>query len=309
MNGSWKYRPPLLSPRFGHEVAVVGDDIFVLGGTDGNVGYGSVETRKTTGAGGWHYVSPMPAPRGNMAVGVVGGLVYTAGGIGVADRTTDVVEVYDPAADTWVSSPPLPVPLGSAAGAGLDGKFYVAGGFVGDTDADEHATDAVFVLDPAESRPHWVPLPPLLTPRARFRLIAAGEHLYAIGGLPSRLQDALDSVERYSPATGAWEAVRPMHKRRGLPGAAVLADEDRTLILVAGGGPAPGQDPVARDRTTEVFDAGTGEWVLLGTLLPHGRASLVCAAASAHRVLAIGGSANLYGQRVTVPDVLSLKVP
>ena len=49
--------------------------------------------------------------------------------------------------------------------------------------------------------------------------------------------------------------------------------------------------------------------MLLGTLLPHGRASLVCAATPAHRVLAIGGSANLYGQRVAVPDVLSLKLP
>ena len=303
MNVSWRYRPPMLSPRFAHEVATVGDDVFVFGGTDGNVGFGSVETRKVTGGGAWRYVSPMPTPRGNHAAGVVGGLVYAAAGITPDGRTTDVVEVYDPAADEWRPSPPLPVPLGAASAAGLGGKLYVAGGFVGDGDPGEHATDAVLRFDPATR--HWTPMAPMLTPRARFRLIAAGEHLYALGGLPSRRQNALDSVERYDPESDRWESVAPMRKRRGAPGAVRAGDR----IVVVGGGPAPIEDPTARDRTSEVLDVRTGEWVLLGTVLPHGRASLVCAATSAHRVLAIGGNANLYGSLVTVPDVLSLKLP
>ena len=300
MNDSWKYRPPLLSPRFAHEVATAGDDIFVIGGTDGNVGYSSVETRKVTGSGEWHYVSPMPIPRGNHAVGVVGGQVYAAGGL-VGESSTDAVDRYDPLLDEWSPVPPLPVPLAAASAAGLGGKLYVAGGSVGDSDTDEHATDAVLVFDPAEKR--WAPVAPMLTPRARFRLAATENHLYAIGGLSSRLQDVLDSVERYSPETDTWEAVAPMHKRRALPGVALLGDR----IVVVGGGPAA-EDPIARERTTEVLDLGTGVWHLLSTLLPHGRSSVVCAAGSPHRVLAIGGSANLYGQRVTVPDVLSLTV-
>ncbi|NBH07977.1 hypothetical protein, partial [Amycolatopsis sp. SID8362] len=71
---------------------------------------------------------------------------------------------------------------------------YVAGGVVGDADPAEHATDAVHVLDPAAPRPHWVPVAPMPTPRARFRLVATETCLYAIGGLPSRAQDALASV-------------------------------------------------------------------------------------------------------------------
>ncbi|WP_284746938.1 Kelch repeat-containing protein [Amycolatopsis sp. RTGN1] len=303
MNVSWRYRPPMLSPRFAHEVATVGDDVFVLGGTDGNVGFGSVETRKVTGSGAWRYVSPMPTPRGNHAAGVVGGLIYTAAGITPDERTTDVVEVYDPAADEWRPSPPMPVPLGAASAAGLGGKLYVAGGFVGDNDPKEHATDAVLVFDPATQ--HWAPVAPMLTPRARFRLIATDTHLYTLGGLPSWQQNALDSVERYSPDTDRWEAVTPMHKRRIAPGAVRVGDR----IVVVGGGPGPVDDLTARDRTSEVLDVRTGEWVLLGTLLPHGRSSLVCAATPTRRVLAIGGSANLYGSVVTVPDVLSLKLP
>lgn len=302
MNVAWKYRPPLLSPRFAHEVAVIGPDVFVVGGTDGNVGYSSVETRKVVGGGEWHYVSPMPVQRGNHAVGVVDGKLYAVGGITAGDSSTDAVDRYDPALDVWSPVPPLPVPLAGAAAAGFGGKLYVAGGVVGDNDAEEHATDAVLVFDPEVKR--WGPVAPMLTPRARFRLVEAGDHLYAIGGLSSRLQDVLDSVERYRPETDTWEAVAPMHRRRALPGVALVDGR----IVVVGGGPAA-EDPTARERTTEVLDPGTGLWHLLGTLLPHGRSSLVCAAAAPHRVLAIGGSANLYGQRVTVPDVLSLKVP
>jgi N-acetylneuraminic acid mutarotase len=303
VNEAWKYRPPLLSRRFAHEVATVGGNIYVLGGTDGNVGFGSVETRAVRGDGEWHYVSPLPTPRGNHATGVVDGLIYVAAGITAGNRTTDVVEVYDPVLDEWRASPALPTPLGAPSGAGLAGKLYVAGGFAGDSDPDEHATDAMHVFDPAVG--HWVPTAPMLTPRARFRLVAAGAHLYAIGGLPSRHQGALAAVERYSPGTDTWAAVSPMHKRRGAPGVAVLGDR----IVVVGGGPAPVEDPVARDRTTEVLALGTQEWHLLSTLLPHGRASLVCVAGSSRRILAIGGSTSLYDQLVTVPDVLSLKVP
>jgi N-acetylneuraminic acid mutarotase len=300
MHDSWKYRPPLHSPRSGHEVARAGDDIFVIGGTHGNAAGGSVETRKVTGSGEWHHVSPMPAPRGNLAVGVAGGQVYAAGGI-VGENPTDAVDRYDPLLDEWSPVPPLPVPLTAASAAGLDGKLYVAGGSVGNSDTDEYATDAVLVFDPEEKR--WGPVAPMRTPRAWFRLVATETHLYAIGGLAGRRQDVLDSVERYSPETDAWEAVAPMHNRRALPGVALLGDR----IVVVGGGPVA-EDPVARERTTEVLDLGTGAWHLLGTLLPNGRASVVCAAGSPHRVLAIGGSANRYGQRVAVPDVLSLKV-
>jgi N-acetylneuraminic acid mutarotase len=299
VNGSWKYRPPVLAPRFAHEVATVGDDLFVLGGTDGDAVFGSVETRKVAGSGTWQYVSPMPTPRGHLAAGVAGGLVHAVAGITSDGRTTDVVEVYDPRADEWRAAPPLPVPLGAPAAAGLGGLLYVAGGF----DPGEQATDAVFVFDPAGQ--HWAPVAPMRTPRARFRLVATATHLYAIGGQAGRPPNALASVERYRPDTGAWEEITPMHKRRGAPGAAPAGDR----IVVVGGAPAPGDDPAARDRTTEVLDVGTGEWVLAGTLLPHGRSALACAATSGRRVLAVGGQANRYGSLVAVPDVRSLTLP
>ncbi|MEA5364411.1 kelch repeat-containing protein [Amycolatopsis sp., V23-08] len=297
MTESWKHRPPLRSPRFAHEVARAGDDLFVIGGTDGNTAHGSVETRKVTGSGEWQHASPMPVPRTDLAVGVAGGRVYAAGGT-VGEAATDVVDRYDPLLDEWSPAAPLPAPLASASAAGLGGKLYVAGG----SGTGEPATDAVLGYDPEEKR--WDPVAPMRTPRARFRLLATETHLYAIGGLTGGPWDVLDSVERYSPETDTWETVAPMHKRRVLPGVALLGDR----IVVVGGAPAA-EDPGARDRTTEVLDLGTGAWHLLGTLLPHGRSSVVCVAGPAHRILAIGGRANVFGRQATVSDVLSLKVP
>ncbi|NBH04418.1 kelch repeat-containing protein, partial [Amycolatopsis sp. SID8362] len=81
------------------------------GGTDGAVGYSSVETRHARGEGEWHYVSPMPVPRADFAAGVAGGIVYAAGGIGPGGAALDAVDRYDPERDEWRPAPALPVPL------------------------------------------------------------------------------------------------------------------------------------------------------------------------------------------------------
>jgi N-acetylneuraminic acid mutarotase len=190
------------------------------------------------------------------------------------------------------------------AAAGLDGLLYVAGGVVDESDTDEHATDSVLVFEPGEEK--WSPVASMLNPRARHRLVAAGGHLYAIGGLRSLFQEAFATVERYSPRSDTWEPVRSMHQPRAVPGATVLADG---RIVVVGGGPGPFQDRLARHRTTEVHDPRTGRWHLLSTLLPLGRASLVCAPESEDRVLAISGSPVVDGVPAIDPGVLALKLP
>ena len=303
MNRSWQARPPLLTRRFAHDVATADDTVYVSGGTDGDTLFGSVEARSTRGSGNWRTVAPMNTPRGNHAAGVVKGIMYVAGGIVADDKSTDKVERYDPGTDEWTASRPLPAVRALASAAGLDGLLYVAGGVTNEVDPDEHATDSVLAYDPHADQ--WSTVAPMLTPRARFRLVAAGGHLYAVGGLFSDLQFTLRTVDRYSPKTDTWEAVRSMREPRGLPGAAVLTDDHGDRIVVVGGASGGFLDRLARDRTTEVYEVRTGKWHMLSTLLPHATGSLVCARAG-DDVLAIGGNANIDGALVTVPDVLSL---
>lgn len=301
MNRSWQARPPLLTMRFAHDAATVDGTIYVSGGTDTDGLLCSVEARETRGNGSWREVTPMITGRGNHAAGVVKGIMYVAGGLVADETSTDKVERYDTVADEWAPSRSLPGPRAVASAAGLGGLLYVAGGVIDDADTDGHATDSVLAYDPVADQ--WTTVAPMLTPRARFRLVAAHGHLYAIGGLPSASQFPLRTVDRYSPKTDTWEAVRSMRESPGAPGAAVAGDR----IVVVGGGPGGFFDPAARHRTTEVYDVRTGNWHLLSTLLPHGTASLACAQAG-DDVLAIGGSADVDGTITTVPDVFSLKI-
>jgi N-acetylneuraminic acid mutarotase len=180
----------------------------------------------------------------------------------------------------------------------------VAGGLIDENDNDEHATDSVLAFDPRTE--NWSPVASMLNPRARHRLVAAGGHLYAIGGLRSHFQEAFRTVERYSPKSDTWEAVPSMHQPRALPGATVLADG---RIVVVGGGPGPFPDRLGRHRTTEVFDPHTGKWHLLSTLLPQGTTSLASAPESGNTVLAISGSTVVDRVPTLIPDVLALKLP
>jgi N-acetylneuraminic acid mutarotase len=304
MSKQWKDRPPLRTARFGHDVATTHGNIYVVGGADANVVLGSVEARRVHGNGEWHDVAPMPTARGQHGVGVVDGMIYAVGGILQTERSTDAVERYDPDADQWSANTPLPTPRAVAAAAGLNGLLYVAGGTIDDTDTDEHATDSVLVFDPREER--WSPVASMLNPRARHRLVAAGGHLYAIGGLRSFFQEAFRTVERYSPKSDTWEAVPSMHQPRALPGATVLGGD---RIVVVGGGPGPFQDRLGRHRTTEVYDLHTEKWHLLSTLLPHGTLALASAAESENTVLAISGGTVINRVPTLIPDVLALKIP
>ena len=67
--------------------------------------------------------------------------------------------------------------------------------------------------------------------RSNHAMAALDGKLYAIGGYDDDENEALSSVERYDPATNAWEAVAPMAEARSRLAVAVL---DGKLFAVCG---------------------------------------------------------------------------
>jgi N-acetylneuraminic acid mutarotase len=88
------------------KLAVVGGQIYAIGGRDDNAVSQRVVERYDPATDTWHAAAPMGTGRGNPGIAVTGGKVYAVGGqgAGVALRTT---ERYDPAADRWETLPPL----------------------------------------------------------------------------------------------------------------------------------------------------------------------------------------------------------
>ena len=96
--------------------------------------------------------------------------------------------------------------------------------------------------------------------RSRPGVAVLDGKLYAVGGRNDD-EDALSSVERYDPATNAWEAVAPLAAARGFLDVAVL---DGKLYAVGGYNDDDGSlssveryDPALRDAWEAVAPMGT----------------------------------------------------
>ena len=81
--------------------------------------------------------------------------------------------------------------------------------------------------------------------------------LYGVGGYSG--DDALSSVERYDPASNAWEEVSPMAEARNLAAVAVL---DGNLYAVGGY-----DDDDHHLSSVERYDPGTDAWEAVAPLM------------------------------------------
>ena len=149
------------------------------------------------------------------AVAVLDSKLYAVGGFsnGDDDGLLSSVERYDPALDAWEAVAPMEEARDSHAVAVLDGKLYAVGGY------DGGCLSSVERYDPATNA--WEAVAPLTLARFGAGVAALEGKLYAMGGRVVDEEEDDDeaevdsnSVERFDPATNAWEAVAPMATAR-----------------------------------------------------------------------------------------------
>jgi N-acetylneuraminic acid mutarotase len=290
----WVRRPSLSRARAGLAGATVAGEILAIGGFEPSAPapFDLVEARSTGWNTRWRQRAALPTPRANLSAAELDGFAYAVGGLGAdVDGETpmlDVVERYDPAADSWETCPALPAPRVAPGVVGLDGLLYVVGGEVVDAAGNWDVTGSVIAYDPVGGA--WRNLAPMPTPRTRLRVVAAGGHLYAVGGFGNP-PVALPVVERYDPARDSWDPVAPMVEPRGLPGAVTARQGGEEVLVVVGGGHGELFTPsFSVTDSTEVYRVEADKWQVLPVRLPRGRVSLVCAVEQAGTVLAIGGA-------------------
>ena len=214
---SWKELAPMPTKRGGAVAAMVGDKIYVIGGTSTHPGssetgltltrpqrpLGTVEEYDPS-ANTWRARSSMPTARVVPAVGAVDGKIYVIGGrlgsvfMRVASNT-DIVEQYDPATDSWgPMRARMPTPRSACAWGTYNGRIYVAGGEV-----ENSQVSAVYrtleAYDPAANE--WTTLPPLTVPRFGSASAVIGNRLYVASG---GVQGGID-IPNLSPSFDAFE--------------------------------------------------------------------------------------------------------
>lgn len=127
----WQEQPPMLSPRFAHTAALLGNQVCVVGGLTGDTEALALLSNGEcwSSTSGWRSISAMNIPR-YMAGSAVGpdGRWYVFGGLDGSGNEVSVTEVYDPAKDQWSE---LSVSYDLGGSANLPARAWPRGAFIG----------------------------------------------------------------------------------------------------------------------------------------------------------------------------------
>ena len=182
-----------------------GGKLYAVGGQDAGYNALSSVERYDAATNAWEAVAPMAEVRHSHAMAVLDGKLYALGGIYLSS-----VERYDPAVDAWEAVAPMATARDSLATAVLDGKLYAVGGW----NDDGGLLSSMERYDPATNA--WEAVAPMAEAREAHAVAALDGKLYAVGGYCVGVYGGASScsLERYDPATYAWEAAAPLTTAR-----------------------------------------------------------------------------------------------
>lgn len=174
--GQWEYLPPMPEGRSSHDVVVVGDKLYVVGGwvMNGKAGQtwpGTMLVLDLAAAKPQWETVKQPFERRALIAAAHGGKIYVLGGFDEGESATRQVDVYDPASGAWTTGPEFPgkdLNGFAPAACSLGGTLYISVG------------DGTFyrLNEPAKA---WDKVT-TTTPRIVHRLIPNGSEILVVGG-------------------------------------------------------------------------------------------------------------------------------
>ena len=200
--------------------AVIGNDVYVYGGTMGSshdyykdVQNGSLmrlTAKRDQDDAKWETISEGPRLQG-LALVPHGGKLYRIGGFearnakGEEDSlwSSDSVACFDPATAKWTDLPSLPEPRSSFDAAVLGDTIYVIGGWAMAGDARRVWHETAWKMDLTKASPSWEPIAKAPFERRAVAVAAHDNKLYAIGGITSG-DDTVRETDVYDPASDTW---------------------------------------------------------------------------------------------------------
>lgn len=284
---TWTVAAPCPVARFEANTAVVGNELWVMGG------FTSTELEVTRRVDiynpeqdTWRQGPDLPDAETHLAVAVVGSDIIVAGGFSGAFMrgsrlpTTDAVWRYRASTGAWEPGPALPVAGAAFAWALLGTELHLAGGLGpdGDTDAVVHH---VWSIDGAAA---WSAGAPFPVARNHGGGAATGGIFYAIAGRYEwdEVSGSVVTVNAFDPTAGTWSERAPIPGSRSEIGAATFALADGRIVVVGGSvtGKFPSDDVLA-------YDPAKNEWSAL-PLLPEKRKGAVAARLGKRLVVTTG---------------------
>lgn len=285
--------------------AVLGDDLYVLGGHFGKAHHyydagqsGDLLRCSLARPKQWEVVATGPRIQG-LSLVAYGGSLYRIGGFTARNDVESEQDLwssaefcrFDPESNTWSELAPLPVPRSSFDATVVNGTLYVAGGWTLAGDRQATWPEVMLAADLREAQPTWRALPSPGEARRAVSMGASGGQVFLMGGMRPA-GEISPGVSVFDPATEGWSD-GPELPGDGMAGFGSAACElgDRLYVSTAGG--ALLRLSAAGRRWEEVARHATGRF--FHQIVPAGE----------RRLLAIGGANMERGKFATV-EVLDL---
>jgi len=187
--GSWSSGEPMPTARSWAASAVVGTDIYVIGGsTNAPYVYNAFEKYDTT-TNAWTSLPAMPFQAFLMRGASVGGVIYIFGG-----STTQLVYRYDPASGIWTALNNMPYLNWMGVPAVVNNKVYIFGGI----DSADVVLNTTLEYDPSTDT--WTTKASMPTARYAPATAVYNNKIYVLGG-----NYGGNKNEIYDPATDTWQ--------------------------------------------------------------------------------------------------------
>jgi N-acetylneuraminic acid mutarotase len=290
---AWQPRAPMRAAIQETAVVASGNQMFVLGGFEGNAIVDKAQVYDPA-TDGWSDGPALPASVHHASATVVGGTIFVTGNLRTISFTSaGDVWTLNPGIDTDWSATRMPMnrPRGAAVVGEIDGTIYVAGGF------DGGAVSHVDAYDIAGNM--WTMRAPLPAPRDHGCGAVIGGKLYYAGGRNGDITTISNQLFEYDPITNMWDEKEPMPTARGGTACGVI---DGKLIVVGGeGNPASGSQGVFSE--TERYDPATDTWETLERM-SHPRHGMG-AAAIGGQLFVPGGADQMAFGAVATHDVFT----
>ena len=155
----WTPAPRLNQRRSYVKAATLGDNIYAVGGTEGNTRLQTVE-KLSPYTSSWNRVADLNVARSRPGVAALDGRLFAVGGYSGSEHLSSV-ECYSPNSNCWRMVENMTVPRNSPATAVHDGCLYVAGGHSG-----KELLQSVERYDPRTNQ--WSAVTPMNTARCDF---------------------------------------------------------------------------------------------------------------------------------------------
>jgi hypothetical protein len=252
--------PPLPEPRAYHGAAVIGDDLYVVGGSDGS--YNKLTSViKYNGTGTWTEVQPLPEQYGAIGMYTVVAYqdnIYVIGGINISNSNAYIADVVVFNGTTWTQGVPLNHETVTTGLVVFQNKLY--------------ASQSCCVWLREYDGTAWTPFN---TPDVSNGVVAAtADNLYIFGDVGNKAYDGSDWIDIATGGHSTYQIV-----------------EHNGLVYKIGGH-LVGTDAVS------VYNPATDTWLNTPALAEP--RSGFAAVVYNHQILAIGGDVGAISDSVEV---------